>query len=439
MQNVLVLGAGLVSKPLVEYLLNKGYEVKVASRTVRKAEALIKGHVNGVAEALNVNEDVHLEQLVSACDIAISLLPYTYHVKIANLCLKHKKHLVTTSYVSDAMNALDEDFKAAGVVSLNEIGLDPGIDHMSAMRVIHAVEQQGGTVTSFKSYCGGLPAMQHNNNPFGYKFSWSPCGVVMAGKNNGQYLKNGEIVFIPNKRLFKNYEIIDIEGIGAFEGYTNRNALPYKELYGLRDATTVFRGTLRNIGWCYTMKKAQELGLFDDSPREDLHGLTYREMVSKLIEKEDRDDLITETARYLHIEPHCTVLKRFQWLGAFSEEPLPEENNVMDMFCHLLKKKLSMAKDDLDLILLHHQFVAHYGDREDYITSTLVNTGIPGGDSAMSRSVSLPAAIGVDLILRGKIELTGVFIPVRPEIYEPVLKELEKMGIKFVERTKPLG
>lgn len=439
MQKVLILGAGLVSKPLVHYLLGKGYAVKVASRTISKAEALLKGYSNGSAEALNVQDDEHLDKLVSEADLAVSLLPYVYHVKVANLCIKHKKQMVTTSYVSDAMQALDEEAKKAGILILNEIGVDPGTDHMSAMKVIHEVEKKGGNVVSFRSYCGGLPALQSNNNPFGYKFSWSPRGVVIAGKNNGQYLEDGEVVYIPGKNLFREYEILDIEGVGAFEAYTNRNALPYKELYGLKDAKTVFRGTLRNMGWCETMKKAQELGLFDDSPREDLKDLTYREMIMKLIDVEESFDIAEETAFFLGIEKYSSMIKKFEWLGLFDDEPLPAENNVMDMFGDLLQKKLRMEEDDLDLIILHHQFIAEYKDHDEYVTSTLNVTGEPHGDSAMSRTVSLPAAIGVNLILQGKIDLTGVHIPVKPEIYEPVLQELGEMGIKFVEKTESLG
>jgi len=231
----------------------------VSDEDLSKAEALIKGFSNGTAESLNVNDHKHLDQLIQNCDLAISLVPYTYHVQIAELCITHKKHMVTTSYVSPAMNALDERARKVDICILNEIGLDPGIDHMSAMKIIHAVENNGGKVVSFRSYCGGLPAMQSNNSPFGYKFSWSPRGVVMAGKNTGQYLENGKVVFIPGSELFKYYQIIDIDGVGSFEAYTNRDALPYKELYGLKDAHTVFRGTLRNIGWCYTMKKARDL------------------------------------------------------------------------------------------------------------------------------------------------------------------------------------
>ena len=436
MKNVLVLGAGLVSRPLVHYLLKKELNVKVASRTVSKAEALVKGFSNGVAEALNVKNEAQLEKLVGENDLTISLLPYTYHVQVAKLCLKHRKQLITTSYVSKAMQELHEEAKKAGILILNEIGLDPGIDHMSAMKIIHEVEEKGGMVVSFRSYCGGLPAMQHNNNPFGYKFSWSPRGVVMAGRNNGQFLEDGEVVFIPGRDLFKHYEILDIDGVGTFEAYTNRDALPYQELYGLKDAHTIFRGTLRNLGWCYTMKKAQELGLFDDASRQDLKGITYKDMMQKLIGVDECYDIVEETALFLGLEPHATPIKHFEWLGLFDEEPLPEEDNVMDMFAALLLKRLSMEKDDLDLIVLHHRFIAEYPGREEFITSTLVDTGIPKGDSAMSRTVSLPAAIAANLILRGDIKMAGVQIPVMSEIYQPVLKELETMGVKFIEKTR---
>jgi saccharopine dehydrogenase-like NADP-dependent oxidoreductase len=439
MKNVLVLGAGLVSRPLVEYLLKKNFQVKVASRTVSKAEALIKGFSNGTAESLNVNDHKHLDQLIQNCDLAISLVPYTYHVQIAELCITHKKHMITTSYVSPAMNALDERARKVDICILNEIGLDPGIDHMSAMKIIHAVENNGGKVVSFRSYCGGLPAMQNNNSPFGYKFSWSPRGVVMAGKNTGQYLDNGKVVFIPGSELFKYYQILDIDGVGSFEAYTNRDALPYKELYGLKEAHTVFRGTLRNIGWCYTMKKARELGLFNDEPRADLAGLTFHQLMLKLIEQDDSYDIWEDTAYFLGIEKHSTVMKKFEWLGLFSDEPIPQGNTVMDVFSELLQIKLAMDPDDLDLIILYHRFIAEFKDKTELITSTLVDTGIPDGDSAMSRTVSLPAAIAAAMILDGKINIRGVHIPVQPEIYDPVLGELEQMGITFDEKTMSLS
>jgi saccharopine dehydrogenase-like NADP-dependent oxidoreductase len=438
MKKVLVLGAGLVSKPLVVYLLKKGFEVKVASRTVSKAEALVKGFENGKAKSLNVNNNEQLEELIKDSDIVISLVPYTHHVQIAKICIDLKKHLITTSYVSAAMHDLNDAAEKAGILILNEIGLDPGIDHMSAMRIIHDVKKRGGKVVSFQSYCGGLPALQHNNLPFGYKFSWSPRGVVMAGKNNGQFLEDGKVVFIPSKDLFKNYVIIDIDGFGSLEAYTNRDALPYKKLYGLLDAHTVFRGTLRNIGWCYAMKKAQELGLFDDSERQDLIGLSYRQMVGKLIGSEKYDTIISDTARFLNLEAHSTVIKNFKWAGLFDDDPVSDDNNVMDIFCALLQKKLVMDKNELDLIVLYHRFVADLSGKKELITSTLIDTGIPDGDSAMSRTVSLPAAIATALILENKIKMTGVKIPVQPEIYNPVLDELAQLKIECIEKSRPV-
>jgi saccharopine dehydrogenase (NADP+, L-glutamate forming) len=438
MKNVLVLGAGLVSKPLVIYLLEKGYHVKVASRTVSKAEALIKGFENGLTESLNLDNQQQLHNLIQGADIVISLVPYTYHVQIAKTCIELKKHLITTSYISAVMQDLDDAAKDAGILILNEIGLDPGIDHMSAMRIIHDVENRQGKVVSFQSYCGGLPALQNNNLPFGYKFSWSPRGVVMAGKNNGQFLEDDKVIFIPSKDLFKNYVIIDIAGLGSLEAYTNRDALPYKKLYGLHDANTVFRGTLRNIGWCYAMKKAQELGLFDDAERQDLTGLSYKQMVSRLIGSEDYENIISDTARFLNLETHSTVIKNFKWSGLFDDDPVSDDNNVMDIFCALLQKKLVMDKNELDMIVLYHRFIAKFDGREELITSTLIDNGIPNGDSAMSRTVSLPAAIATALILDGNINMTGVHIPVQPEIYNPVLDELSRLNIECIEKTTPI-
>jgi saccharopine dehydrogenase-like NADP-dependent oxidoreductase len=435
---VLVLGAGLVSKPLVIYLLEKGYRVTVASRTVSKAKALVQGFENGQGKSLNVNDHKEIYDFIQDSDLVISLVPYMYHVQIANICIKLKKNLVLTSYVSTAMQELDDAAKKAGILILNEIGLDPGIDHMSAMRIIHDVENRQGKIVSFQSYCGGLPALQNNNLPFGYKFSWSPRGVVLAGKNNGQFLENGRVVFIPSKNLFKNYVLIDIDGVGTFEAYTNRDALPYKQLYGLYDAHTVFRGTLRNNGWCYAMKKAQELGLFDDAKRDDLTGITWKQLICMLIGSENDENILEESARFLNLEVYSTVMKNFKWLGLFSNEPLSDDNSVMDAFCTLLQKKLQMAENESDLIILYHRIIAEFNGKEKLITSLLVNNGIPKGDSAMSRTVSLPAAIASALILEGKIKMTGVHIPVQPEIYNPVLDELAKLNIECVEKVIPI-
>ena len=253
MKKTLVLGAGMVSRPLVRYLLDQPeYHVTMASRTVSKAEKIINGHDRGKSVSLNVNDDALLEKLVAESDVTVSLLPYEYHVKVAKLCIKHKKHLVTTSYVSESMQKLDNEAKKAGVLLLNECGLDPGIDHMSAMRIIHGVEENGGKIIIFRSTTGALPAPEANNNPFGYKFSWSPRGVLLASRNAAKWLEDGKEISIPGEKLFENYTLQDVPGVGTFENYPNRNSLPYKDIYGLKDAKTVYRGTFRMTGWCET-------------------------------------------------------------------------------------------------------------------------------------------------------------------------------------------
>lgn len=437
MKRVLVLGAGMISRPLVRYLLDiPDYHVRMASRTVSKAEKIINSHDRGKAVALNVSDDTKLDELVSESDVVVSLLPYTYHVKVAKLCIKHKKHLVTTSYVSDEMHELDDQAKEAGIILLNECGLDPGIDHMSAMRIIHDVENNGGKVISFRSATGALPSHEANNNPFGYKFSWSPRGVLLASCNAAKWLEDGKEVSISGKKLFENYTIQDVPGVGSFENYPNRNSVPYKNIYGLKDAKTVYRGTFRMTGWCETLRKIVALGWLSEKPIKDFSGKTYGDLTRKLIGAGSKDNLSEATARFLGLEPYSTVIKRLEWLGLFGDGPLPEEkNNPLDYLIVLTLKKMLLGKEERDMIVMHHEFIAEYPSKKEYTTSTLVDYGIPNGDSSISRTVALPAAIAVKMILGGKINLIGVHIPVTPEIYDPILDELEEMGITFNEKS----
>ena len=435
MKNVLVLGAGLVSRPLVRYLLDvPDFQVKVATRTVSKAEKLIDRHPRGTALALNVNNTGELRDLVKGCDLAISLLPYTFHVKVAEMCIEFKKMMVTTSYISDAMKALDEKARQAGIIILNEIGVDPGIDHMSAMRIIHHVENTGGKVLSFRSYCGGLPAPEANTNPFGYKFSWSPRGVLMAGRNNAKYMKEGQIIEIEGKNLFKNHWPLNIEGEPPFETYPNRNSLPYLEIYGLEHARTMFRGTIRNIGWCDTLYCIVKLGLLSDEERTDFAGLTYAQLMSKMVNAPVGSSVKDAVQKFLDDDASDQVMDMFEWLGLFSEKALPAENTLLDIMTATFLEKMPYEVGERDMIVLYHDFLAEWPDHKKRITSTLVDYGITGGDSSMARTVSLPAAIATKLILQNKIKLTGVHAPVVAEIYEPVLDELEKMNIVCKEQ-----
>ncbi|RCK79286.1 MAG: Saccharopine dehydrogenase [NADP, L-glutamate-forming] [Candidatus Ozemobacter sibiricus] len=434
---LLVLGAGLVARPLVRYLLETTpHRLTCADREPDKARALIAGHPRGTALAIDVEDRAELSRLIAGCDLAVSLLPYTFHPTVAQLCLEHRKHLVTTSYVSPAMKAFDQAAQEAGVLFLNEIGLDPGLDHMSAMRVIDRVTRQGGQVVSFRSYCGGLPAPDANDNCMGYKFSWSPRGVLLAGRNHARYLEDGQVVEIPGPELFKHHWYVNIPGYWTFEAYPNRDSLPYRDLYGLQQARTMFRGTLRNPGWCRFWYKMARLGWLDDTPRADLAGKTWAQVLRALVPGQGA--LLDDLCRHWDVPADADEIKRIKWLGLAGDEPVPAgPNNLLDLLCAHLIKKLELKEGERDMIVLFHEFEAEYPGRREYITSTLVDFGMPRGDSAMSRTVSLPAAIAVRRILAGELRLTGVQIPVRPEIYLPVLAELETQQIKCVEAFHP--
>jgi saccharopine dehydrogenase-like NADP-dependent oxidoreductase len=440
MKKVLILGAGLVSRPHVRYLLNvPDFEVTVASRTVSKAETLVHGHPRGKAIALNVDDQAALEDLIRQADLSVSLLPYVYHPQVAAFCVKHKKHMVTTSYVKEAMQALDGPAREAGVILLNEIGVDPGIDHMSAMKVIHEVEHKGGKIASFVSWCGGLPAPEASDNPFGYKFSWSPKGVLLAGRNPARFQKSGAIVEIPGSQLFDHYWPVDIPGLGEFEGYPNRDSLPYAQTYGIQPGDWMFRGTLRNGGWCATLKRISQMGLLDDAPWTAMPA-TFRQFTARLLDVNPDADLAQHLAEQWGLHPNSKPIADLAWLGLFSDDPLPAgKNSPIDVLTARMESKMAYKPGERDMLIMQHEFVAEYPDRQEAITATMIDYGIPHGDTSMSRTVGLPAAIAVRMILHGEISgLAGVYAPVIPEIYQPVLAELAEMGIGLNEKVEVL-
>ncbi len=439
MQTVLVLGTGMVAGPAITYLLALAdIRVQVASLEYDRAEALLGGHPHGTALYLDVQNESALRDAIAAPEVAvvISLLPYIYHVQVAELCLAHGKHLVTTSYVSPGMQALDTRAREAGVTLLNEIGADPGVDHMSAMRVIRRAQDDGGEVTLFRSWCGGLPAPEANTNPLGYKFSWSPRGVLLAGRNPAHYRERGTDIVIPAGELFEHHWPVTIPGVPPLEGYPNRDSLPYAERYGIPSALTIFRGTLRYPGWCEALNILLRLGFLEVEtqtwPQRSLGAWTAALLGGVEVQPET---LRSAMATRMGLEPAAPSLEALAWLGLFSSEPLPMRHGApIDLLTACMLERMRYAKHERDMLIMHHEFGIAYPDGNEIITSTLLDYGIPGGDSAMARTVGLPAAIAARLLLEGELQRTGVLIPILPEITNPVLTELEKHGIRFEER-----
>ena len=437
MQKVLVLGAGLVSRPLVRYLLDRGYGLICTDMVAAKAERVVDGHPNGEAHALDLQDEDQLAAFIDGCDLAVSLVPPPFHPLVARLCIAHGKPMVTASYVSPEMAALDAAAKRAGVVILNEIGVDPGLDHMSAMRVIDGVKARGGRVAAFKSYCGGLPAPEANDNPFGYKFSWAPRGVLMACRNGAQHLAQGRRITVQPERLFRDMHVLQVGEFGDYEAYPNRDSLSYESIYGLEGVDTLFRGTLRNMGWCDCFHNYRKLGLLE-LDEIDVAGKTYAELMRGFLGAGEKSDLRSAAAAKMGQAVDSLPVKNLEWLGLFGDRRFEvEKTTMLDALGALMLEKLSFGQGERDMVVLVHHVTAEFpGGGREHITSQLIDFGIVGGDSSMSRTVSLPAAIGAHMLLSGKITTPGVLRPVTPEIYNPVLDELVTLGIDCKEFTE---
>ncbi|ROW06066.1 hypothetical protein VMCG_04524 [Cytospora schulzeri] len=440
---VLMLGAGFVTKPTLDILSESGIAVSVACRTLASAEKLSAGVKNASPIALDVNDPAALDAAVGKHDLVISLIPYTFHAKVIQSAIRQKKHVVTTSYVSPAMMELDAAAKEAGITVMNEIGLDPGIDHLYAVKTIEEVHQAGGKITSFLSYCGGLPAPEASDNPLGYKFSWSSRGVLLALGNNAKYFKDGETVDISGKDLMGAAKPYYIYPGYAFVAYPNRDSTPYKERYNIPEAETIIRGTLRYQGFPEFIRTLVQTGFLTETPSDVLSKpISWKEATKAIVgasssSEEDLKEAILAKATFNSPEEKSRILSGLRWVGIFSDEQITPRGNPLDTLCATLEKKMQYEGEERDMVLLQHKFeIEHADGRKETRTSTLVEYGDPKGYSAMAKTVGVPCAVAVKQVLNGTLSEKGVLAPMSWKICEPLLNELkEKYGITMEEKT----
>ncbi|KAK7725171.1 saccharopine dehydrogenase (NADP+, L-glutamate-forming) [Diaporthe eres] len=441
---VLMLGAGFVTKPTLDILSESGVQVTVACRTLLTAQQLSAGIKNARPTTLDVNDAQALDAAVAQHDLVISLIPYTFHAKVIQSAIRQKKHVVTTSYVSPAMLELDAAAKEAGITVMNEIGLDPGIvDHLWAVKTIEEVHQAGGKITSFLSYCGGLPAPEASDNPLGYKFSWSSRGVLLALGNTAKYWQDGKEVEIAGKELMGAAKPYFIYPGYAFVAYPNRDSTPYNERYSIPEAQTIVRGTLRYQGFPEFIRTLVQTGFLTETPSDVLSKpTTWREATKAIVgaassSEEDLKKAILSKATFNSPEEESRILSGLAWVGIFSDEQITPRGNPLDTLCATLEKKMQYEGEERDMVLLQHKFgIEHADGRKETRTSTLVEYGDPKGYSAMAKLVGVPCAVAVKQVLDGTISEKGVLAPMKWSLCEPILNELKnKYGINMEEKT----
>lgn len=444
MKQILIVGAGRSSAALIEYLSKEGqkkqWEIIVVDTLPDIVQSFAKVYANVKALQLDIFDVQAREQLVQQTDLVISMLPAHLHIHIAISCLDLKKPLITASYVDAEVKKLSKQIEEKGLIFLYECGLDPGIDHMSAMQMIDRILEQGGKVTSFQSFCGGLMAPGSDNNPWRYKFTWNPRNVVLAGKGaTAQYIYKGRYKNIPHHQLFKRLTMIEIPGYGEFESYPNRDSLQYRTLYGLYDAETILRGTLRRPGFCAAWHTFVQLGLTDDSYQvRNVENMTYANFVKAYLPYSE-DDLITNFCRYVNTDISSEIMQKIRWLGILEEKPIGlKEATPAQVIQRLLESKWKVQPEDQDMVVMQHQLEYQLHGAHKKLTSSLVTIGQIAGLTAMAKTVGYPLGIAAKLILENKISQKGLLIPTLKEIYQPVLEELQTMGIQFSEQEEDL-
>lgn len=443
---VLLLGSGFVARPTLEILANSGIEVTVACRTLESAKALCGSTKNTKAISLDVTDPKALDEAVAAVDLVISLIPYTYHAAVIKSAIKNKKNVVTTSYVSPAMMELDGQAKEAGITVMNEIGLDPGIDHLYAVKLIDEVHSAGGKIISFLSYCGGLPAPEASDNPLGYKFSWSSRGVLLALRNTAKFYKDGKEQEIAGTELMGSAEPYFIYPGFAFVAYPNRDSTIFKERYSIPEAQTVIRGTLRYQGFPEFIRTLVDIGFLSEESKDFLQPsdkpLTWQDATAKILGtafggEKDLTWAIQSKTKFKDTAEKERIISGLKWIGLYSTEPIIPRGNPLDTLCATLEKKMQYGPQERDMVMLQHKFeIEHKGGEKETRTSTLIDYGDPKGYSSMARLVGTPCAVAVKQVLNGTISEKGILAPMSMKICKPLMDELKsEYGIEMIEKT----
>lgn len=430
---------------MIKYLLDKSgkndWRVKVGDISHDLASKRVNGHENGSAIAFDVLDTQQRQKEISAANVVVSMLPPSMHLDVAKDCVRLGKHMVTASYVSDEMNDLNEAAKQKGVVLLNEIGVDPGLDHLSSMDILEKIKAKGGALTSFESFTGGLVAPESDNNPWNYKFTWNPRNVVLAGQGVVKFIQEGKYKYIPYHKVFNRIEKININGYGSFEGYANRDSLKYREVYGLDEIPTLYRGTLRRPGFCRAWDLFVQLGATDDSyVMENTEKMTHKEFINSFVFYHPGDSVKLKVAYHMGIGIESDEMEKLNWLGLFDDTVLGLKNATpAQILQHILEKKWTLEPDDKDMIVMMHRLFYKINGSLKMLISELVVKGDDSTYTAMAKTVGLPMAIATKHIANGVINSPGVLLPITKEIYEPTLKELSQYGIEFVEREEEVG
>ncbi|PIE87660.1 MAG: saccharopine dehydrogenase [Bacteroidetes bacterium] len=443
MKKILILGAGLSASSMIKYFLDHSEEydwcIDVGDIDEKVAKEKTEGHPRSTTFCFDINDKDALVHRVDWADVVVSFLPARFHPIVAGMCVAQKTHMVTASYVSQEMRSHDVAAKEAGIALLNELGVDPGIDHMSAMRVVDRIRERGGVLEGFYSSTGGLIAPESDSNPWDYKFTWNPRNVVLAGQGgSATFIRNGKYKYIPYNQLFKRIMHASVPGVGDFEIYPNRNSLSYRETYNLREIPTMYRGTMRRPGYAKAWDVFVQLGMTDDvTVVEDAANLTWRDFTNMFLRYDPCAPVEEKLSRYLNIDPEGEVMQKLKWLGIFEKKPLGiERGTPAQILQHLLEEKWAFGKEDKDMIVMQHRFIYRLEGEKREIISSMVVIGDDHRHTAMSITVGTPVAIATKLLLNGTIHVTGVHVPVVKDLYEPILKELEPLGIRFVEEER---